>query len=96
MSTTVAEVGRIATSEEAHEIAQNGAFVRQKNRFTTPFGNQPGDLPVERDRYRLLWSPVCPWAHRAVIVRSLLGLEDVISLGTANAVRTEQGWEFSL
>ncbi|MEL0580808.1 glutathione S-transferase family protein [Pectobacterium punjabense] len=96
MSTTVAEVGHIATSEEAHEIAQNGAFVRQKNRFTTPFGEQPGDLPVEKDRYRLLWSPVCPWAHRAVIVRTLLGLENVISLGTANPVRTEQGWEFSL
>ena len=40
--------------------------------------------------------PICPWAHRQVIVRKLLGLEDVISLGTANPIRTEQGWEFSL
>ncbi|WP_042858652.1 glutathione S-transferase family protein [Dickeya sp. NCPPB 3274] len=96
MSTTLVEKGRIATSEEAHEISQNGAFVRQKNRFTTPFGNNPGELPVEKDRYRLLWAAVCPWAHRAVIVRKLLGLEEVISLGAANPVRTEQGWEFSL
>lgn len=86
----------IATSELAHEISGDGAFVRQKNRFTTPFGDGENELPVEANRYRLLWAPICPWAHRAVIIRKLLGLEDVISLGTANPVRTEHGWEFSL
>lgn len=93
---TTATAGHIATSENAHEIAQDGAFVRQKNRFTTPFGDRPGELPVEANRYRLLWAPICPWAHRAVIVRKLLGLEDVISLGTAHPVRTAQGWSFAL
>lgn len=86
----------IATSELAHEINKDGAFVRQNNRFTTPFGNGQNELPVEANRYRLLWAPICPWAHRAVIVRRLLGLEEVISLGTANPVRTDKGWEFSL
>lgn len=71
---TIATVSNIATSENTHEIVQNGAFVRQQNRFTTPFGDQAGELPVEKDRYRLLWTPICPWAHRAVIVRKLLGL----------------------
>lgn len=93
---TTATVSNIATSENAHEIAQDGAFVRQKNRFTTPFGDKPGELPVEKDRYRLLWAPICPWAHRAVIVRRLLGLEEVISLGTVHPVRTTRGWSFSL
>lgn len=93
---TTETVSNIATSENAHEIAQDGAFVRQQNRFTTPFGDKSGELPVERDRYRLLWTPICPWAHRAVIVRKLLGLEDVISLGTAHPVRTTRGWAFSL
>lgn len=88
--------GNIATSESAHEISEEGAFVRQNNRFTTPFGEGENELPVEANRYRLLWAPICPWAHRSVIVRKLLGLEDVISLGTANPVRTEKGWEFSL
>ena len=86
----------IATSELVHEISKTGAFVRQNNRFTTAFGGKAGELPVESDHYRLLWTPICPWAHRAVIVRSLLGLEDVISLGTANPVRTDNGWEFTL
>ena len=52
-----------------------GRYTRQKIRFTTPFGDGEGELPVEAGRYRLIWAPVCPWAHRSVIVRSLLGLE---------------------
>lgn len=90
------QTGNVVTSEIAHEIKEDGSFVRQQNRFTTPFGDQPGELPVEANRYRLLWAPICPWAHRSVIVRKLLGLEDVISLGTASPVRTAKGWEFSL
>lgn len=90
------KLGKVARSELANEISQEGAFVRQKNRFTTPFGPGENELPVEADRYRLLWSPICPWAHRQVIAIHLLGLEDVISVGTANPVRTDKGWEFSL
>jgi putative glutathione S-transferase len=86
----------IANSETIHEISTTGAFVRQTNRFTTPFGDGPADLPVEAGRYRLLWARICPWAHRQVIVLNLLGLTDVISIGTASPVRTEGGWEFSL
>lgn len=77
----------------------DGSFKRQTNRFTTPFGGNHDDLPVEKGRYRLLWSPACPWAHRAVIVRRVLGLEDTISLGTASPMRPNidrVDWEFSL
>jgi putative glutathione S-transferase len=86
----------IVNHEDANEITKDGAFNRQKNRFTTPFGEGPGELPAEAGRYRLLWARICPWAHRAVIVRELLGLQEVISLGTTSPVRTENGWEFSL
>nr|WP_263323436.1 glutathione S-transferase C-terminal domain-containing protein [Neobacillus sp. Marseille-Q6967] len=81
------------------ELSKDGAFNRQKNRFTTPFGNGADELPVEAGRYRLLWSAVCPWAHRSVIVRRILGLERVISLGTASPMRPQLpyvDWEFSL
>jgi putative glutathione S-transferase len=86
----------IATSESVREISASGAFVRQQNHFTTPFGDGAGELPVEAGRYRLLWARICPWAHRQVIVLKLLGLDSVISIGTANPVRTDKGWEFSL
>jgi putative glutathione S-transferase len=78
---------------------KNGAFVRQKNRFTRPFGKKPGDLPVEAGRYRLIWCAACPWATRQMIVRSLLGLENVISVGTVDPVRPAKeysDWAFTL
>jgi putative glutathione S-transferase len=81
------------------EIGARGEFNRQVNRFTAPFGEGDGKLPAEAGRYRLLWTPACPWAHRQVIVRRLLGLEDVVSLGTASPVRPNIeriDWKFSL
>ena len=44
--------GNVASSELKREIADNGAFVRQKNRFDTPFGNESGHryAPGLRDR----------------------------------------------
>lgn len=81
------------------EIDEKGAFKRQTNLFSTPFGTGENELPVEAGRYRLLWSAICPWAHRSVIVRRILGLEDVISLGTASPMRPKLphvDWEFSL
>ena len=89
--------GKVATSEQTGEIGQGGSFVRQQNRFTTPFGEGEGELPVEAGRYRLIWTPLCPWATRQRIVLRLLGIgENVISVGTVAPVRTESGWEFSL
>ena len=86
---------KIAMSENEHEITGEGAFVRQQNRFVTPFGAGEGDLPVEAGRYRLIVSAGCPWAHRQLIVLRLLGLENVISIGRVGP-RAEKGWEFSL
>nr|WP_078382814.1 glutathione S-transferase C-terminal domain-containing protein [Sutcliffiella halmapala] len=84
---------------KANEISSDGSFKRQTNRFITPFGNNSNELPVEANRYRLLWTAACPWAHRTVIVRKILGLDNVISLGTASPLRpktTQVDWEFSL
>lgn len=81
------------------EIKADGSFNRQKTLFTTPFGTGAGELPVERNRYRLIWSAPCPWSHRVVIVRNLLGLEDAISLGTVDPIRPRVpriDWAFSL
>ena len=62
--------------------------------FNKPFNTE--EQPIEKDRYRLLWSALCPYAHRAVIARKLLGLDKVISLGTLDYRRGEDGWQFSL
>lgn len=52
--------------------------------------------PVEPARYRLAVARACPWAHRTVIVRRLLGLEDVISLALAGPTHDERSWTFDL
>jgi putative glutathione S-transferase len=51
---------------------------------------------VEPGRYRLIVSRACPWANRAIIVRRLLGLEDVISMGVAGPTHDERSWTFDL
>ncbi|MDX6325035.1 MAG: glutathionyl-hydroquinone reductase, partial [Nocardioidaceae bacterium] len=52
--------------------------------------------PVQSGRYRLVAAAACPWANRAIIVRQLLGLEDVISLGTPGPVHDADSWTFHL
>ncbi|MGO2634346.1 MAG: glutathione S-transferase family protein [Galactobacter sp.] len=52
--------------------------------------------PVEAGRYRLIAARACPWAHRTVIVRRLLGLEDVISLGMPGPTHDARSWRFDL
>jgi putative glutathione S-transferase len=52
--------------------------------------------PVEPGRYRLVAARACPWATRAIIVRQLLGLEDVLSLGTPGPTHDEDSWSFGL
>lgn len=93
---TEAKVSDIEKTVDREVDKETGAFNRQTNRFTTPFGSGEGELPVEAGRYRLLVAKICPWAHRQLIALSLLGLNDVISVGVANPVRSPNGWEFSL
>jgi putative glutathione S-transferase len=79
------------------ETGARGEFVRQANRFTGRItADGSSGLPAEPGRYRLVWSRACPWAHRSVIVRRLLGLEDAISLATVDPIRDERGWRFTL
>jgi glutathionyl-hydroquinone reductase len=52
--------------------------------------------PVEPGRYRLVAARACPWANRAIIVRDLLGLRDVISMGLCGPVHDEDSWTFDL
>jgi len=77
------------------EIDADGAFVRQpytiRDRITA---DGSSGFRAEPGRYHLYVSLACPWAHRAVIVRHLLGLESVISMSVVDPIRDERGWAF--
>ncbi|MSZ76616.1 MAG: glutathione S-transferase family protein, partial [Actinobacteria bacterium] len=64
---------------------------------TPEHGPVAGELwPVEPGRYRLVAAKACPWANRSIIVRELLGLQDVISLGTPGPTHDARSWTFDL
>ena len=63
--------------------------------FDKQFGEGENELPVEADRYRLIWMPGCPHSNKAVITLRLLGLDRVISIGECGILRDPRGWVFS-
>jgi glutathionyl-hydroquinone reductase len=87
----------------------DGAFERDTNYLPDRITREPGrsqdshegpveapTWPVEPGRYRLIAARACPWANRAIIVRGLLGLEDVISMGLCGPTHDERSWTFDL
>lgn len=78
-----------------HQIQADGEIKIQENFFRKKFGSGEGEWPVQADRYRLLWMPACPHAHKVVIAWKLLGLHKVISLGTTGIYRDPKGWVFT-
>ena len=84
---------------EAEQGYVQASFERDTNYITdriTRTGDGDGDWPVEPGRYRLVAARACPWANRSIIVRRLLGLEDVISMGLCGPTHDQDSWTFDL
>jgi putative glutathione S-transferase len=74
-----------------------GEFKRDQNYITSRITADGRDgYPVEPGRYRLVVSRACPWASRAIIVRELLGLQDVLSMGVCGPTHDKRSWTFDL
>ena len=87
--------------EQHAERTPGGRFVRPTTHFRNwvtedgsagPSGN--GGFPAARGRYHLYVSLACPWAHRTIIMRTLKGLEDVISISVVEPLYGPHGWRF--
>lgn len=77
-------------------VAPDGSFVRA----ISPFRNKisypgEGEFPAEAGRYNLIVSYACPWAHRTLIYRALLDLEEVIDLSIVHPISYPDGWTFN-
>jgi putative glutathione S-transferase len=86
-----------------YDTAESGGrFVRKESQFrswVTPDGapgpSGDGGFKAEPGRYHLYVSLACPWAHRALIVRSLKGLEAMIGVSVVHWLMRGEGWTFA-
>lgn len=78
-----------------------GRFVRKDSQFRSwitadgsagPSGE--GGFKAEPNRYHLYISLACPWASRVMIMRSIKGLKDLVSVSVVNPLMAENGWTF--
>jgi putative glutathione S-transferase len=79
-----------AQPQFGRESDTSGRFVRQESRFRDTVDERP-----EPGRYHLYVSLACPWASRAVIVRQLMQLEDVVPMTVVDPIRDARGWRFT-
>jgi len=85
-----------ASAQFAAEAAGDGSFVRQSNAFRDRItADGSSGFAAEIGRYHLYVSLACPWAHRALIVRRLLELRDVITMSVVDPIRDHRGWRFT-
>ena len=83
-------------TEDHFPTDKNGSFVRKSSSFREHVrADGSSQYPLEAGRYHLYVSYACPWAHRTLIARALLGLEDVISVSVCHPLMLDQGWVFS-
>ncbi len=90
----------MSTTTEAAQgkyVEPGGEFTRDTNYLTTRITADGREgFPVQPGRYRLVVSRACPWANRTMIVRRLLGLEDVLSMGVCGPTHDARSWTFDL
>ena len=78
-------------------VSEGTEYIRDTAYITTRITRDGRDgYPTEPGRYRLIAARACPWANRAVIVRRLLGLESVISMGLCGPTHDARSWTFDL
>jgi len=87
--------------DSAQQKAADGSFVRQKQAFRSwlTAGGEPGPdgvdaKPAQAGRYHLYVSLACPWAHRALIMRTLKGLDSFIDVSSVHWLMGDEGWTF--
>ncbi|HSG89290.1 MAG TPA: glutathione S-transferase family protein [Pseudomonadales bacterium] len=80
----------------------DGEFVREASGFRDwvtadgrPGPTGEGGFVAEAGRYHLYVSLACPWAHRALILRRLKGLEALIGVSVVHPHMLGDGWTFA-
>jgi len=68
---------------------ESGSFERHASVFRDWLSDaQPG-------RYHLYVASACPWCHRTIIVRELMGLHEAVGISFVDPIRDARGWAFT-
>jgi len=88
-------------SEQSVAETSHGHFKRPDTTFRnwiTPDGSAgpsgQGGFAPEPGRYHLYVAYACPWAHRALIMRKLKGLDEMIGVSVVHWFMGDDGWTF--
>lgn len=76
-------------TKQSWEQDATGAFVRQETGFRGQVQR------AETNRYHLYVAYACPWAHRTLLVRALMGLEASFTISSVHPLLTQEGWHFA-
>lgn len=77
-------------SDAEYASKKDGKFRRLESSFRCAIGDKK--FPAASGRYHLYVSYACPWAHRAMIMRNLKGLQNIISMTSVEPYMGEDGW----
>ncbi len=84
-------------TEEAPNARQSadGKFERTQSTWRDWVrADSEAQFAAEANRYHLYVNVGCPWAYRAVLMRNLKGLNQVIGMTTCQPAMGKQGWTF--
>ena len=79
--------------DPAPNTTRDGRFQRQKATIRN-WITREGPFTPDPGRYHLYAAWNCPWAHRALLIRVLKGLEDSITVACARPRRIADGWVY--
>jgi glutathionyl-hydroquinone reductase len=70
---------------------KKGEFVRPDTTFRKPLQAEA----LQRGDYLLFVSLACPWAHRTLIARSVLGFQEQLHVAVVDWLLDDNGWAFN-
>jgi len=83
------------TDEDVRNTAKDGSFQRVESKFRDVVtADGASGFKAEPGRYHLFVAHNCPWAHRAVMFRTLKKLEDVVGMSVSDRPKLH-GWGYS-
>ena len=85
--------GEYFSDDPGPDTTEGGEFRRAEAKIRD-WITREGPFTPDPDRYHLYVAWNCPWAHRALLARVILGLEDAITVSFARPRRTDQGWVY--